>query len=359
MLTLDRYVLRQFLSYLATILLVLAGLYGLIEFLEKVDTFIEHGAGLADYFDYPLYKLPLMLSQMLPMAVLLAAFATIGLLSRTQQLTAFKSGGIGVARLAWPLFLAGALLCLVMFAGGWMVPWSTREARIVFDTRVKGDSEPLHRTNDLYFRDGRRILAIDRSFPERNAVQGVTLIDFDERFRLVRRLEAASATHQGDGRWLLRDTVTRSFGPAGEVTGFARDPEQVVDLGRRPEQLVELWYQPEEMTSPELWRLSERLDREGHDARRYRAEWQLRFAQIFTPLVMVLLGVPFALQRGRQANLGVGVALSLATFALYYLLQAIGMALGTAALLPLPLGAWAANILLLLVGGWLFLTLDS
>jgi lipopolysaccharide export system permease protein len=77
------------------------------------------------------------------------------------------------------------------------------------------------------------------------------------------------------------------------------------------------------------------------------------------PLVVILLGVPFALQRGRQATLGLGVALSLAVFVIYILLQAIGMALGTAGLLPLPLAAWSANLLLLLVGSWLFLTLDS
>lgn len=359
MLTLDRYLLKLFLSHLAIILVVLVGLYGLIDFLEKVDTFLEHGAGFAHYLDYPLYKLPLMLSQMLPMAVLLAVFVTIGLLSRTHQLTALKSCGIGVGRVMRPLFVAGALLCLVLYAGGWVVPWSTREARVVLDIQIKGDAHPEQRTNDLYFRDGQRIISVDRSIPQHNEVQGLTLLDFNEQFRLIRRMEAASAVHQGEGHWLLRNAVVRNFSPDGDVTGFARHAEFAVDFGRRPEDLIELWYQPGEMTSPELRRLAERLEREGHDALRYRAEWQLRLAQAFTPLVMILLGVPFALQRGRQANLGVGVALSLATFACYYLLQAVGMAFGTAGLLPLPLAAWAANILLLLVGAWLFLTLDS
>jgi lipopolysaccharide export system permease protein len=77
------------------------------------------------------------------------------------------------------------------------------------------------------------------------------------------------------------------------------------------------------------------------------------------PLIVVLLGAPFALQRGRQATLGVGVALSLAVFVVYLLLQAVGMALGTAGLLPLPLAAWAANLLLLLLGAWLFLRTEE
>jgi lipopolysaccharide export system permease protein len=359
MLTLDRYLLKQFITHFATILIILAGLYGMIDFLEKVDTFIEHDAGFAEYLYYPLYKQPLILSQMLPMAVLLATFVTIGLLARTHQLTAFKSCGIGIGRISRPLFLAGALLCLAMLAGGWAVPWSTRESSRIYDTEVRGNPRPESLTSNLYFRDGKRIISIARSIPAQNQIQGLTLLDFDEHFKLARRLEAPVASHQGHGRWLLSGAVERNFSPAGEVTVFERHPEVTIDFGRRPEELVELWYQPEEMTTPELRRLTVRLESEGHDSRRYLAEWHLRLAQAFTPLMMVLLGVPFALQRGRQASLGSGVALTLAIFALYYLLQAVGMALGTAGLLPLPIGAWAANLLLLLTGTWLFLTLDN
>ncbi len=37
---------------------------------------------------------------------------------------------------------------------------------------------------------------------------------------------------------------------------------------------------------------------------------QLRIAQGFMPFIVVLLGIPFALQRGRQATFGVGAAFS-------------------------------------------------
>ena len=74
---------------------------------------------------------------------------------------------------------------------------------------------------------------------------------------------------------------------------------------------------------------------------------------------MVLIGIPFALHRGRQASIGFGIGVSLAAFSAYFACQAVGMALGMANLLPLSLAAWAANILLLLVGFWLFLTLNN
>ncbi|MHB8707311.1 MAG: LPS export ABC transporter permease LptG [Desulfuromonadales bacterium] len=359
--TLDRHIAALFIRNLAVVLLALVGLYGLIEFIEKIDDFIEHQATLGHYLRYPLHKLPFMLDQALPMGILLAAFATVGLLARTSQITALRSCGIGLWQATRPLFCLGVLLCLATFlSNAWLVPWSAREAAYIMATEIKGKEAIESATENLYFRDKQRIISVTESFPERREVQGLTLLELSETFRLSRRVEAVTARHQEGGRWLLLDATDRRFDPETQnIVSFNRHVELSLDLGRPPEEMLEVWYKPQEMTFTELLALDSRLRREGRDPARYQAEWQLRLARSATPLLMVLLGVPFALHRGRKANLGLGIAVSLTTFLAYYALQAIGMALGTAGLLPLTLAAWAANLLLLLVGAWLFLTLDS
>jgi len=359
--TINRHVAGLFVRHLAVILLVLVGLYGLIEFIEKVDDFIEFQANPVHYLSYPLYKLPLMLDQSLSMGILLAAFATIGLLSRTNQITALRSCGIGLWQSTRALFAIGVLLCLAAFAGSaWLVPWSARQSHYLLATEIKGGKPVAQQTENLYFRDGQRIITVAESFPERGEVRGLTVLEFDNDFRLTRRVEAVSARHLDGGRWLLTDASTRTFDPATQdVTGYNRQWQLTVDTGRPPEELTEIWYKPEEMTFTELLSLDSRLRQSGQESIRYRAEWHQRLARSATPLLMVLLGVPFALHRGRKASLALGIAVSLATFLVYFALQAIGMAFGTAGLLPIPLAAWAANLLLLLVGAWLFLTLDS
>jgi lipopolysaccharide export system permease protein len=347
--------------HLAIVLLVLLGLYGLIEFIERVDDFIEFHAGTAHYFYYPLYKLPLMFDQALPMGVLLAAFATVGLLSRTSQITALRSCGIGLWQSTRAMFVIGMLLCLAAFAcSAWLMPWSARQSAYILATEIKGNKALTQQTENLYFRDGQRIISVAQSFPERGEVRGLRLLEFDATFRLTRRVEAVSAQHTQGGHWLLREATFRTFDPATQnITGYERQREFSLDLGRPPEELTEIWYKPQEMTFTELLRLDRLLRETGQDSIRYRAEWQQRLARSATPLLMVLLGVPFAMHRGRKAGLGLGIAVSLATFLVYFALQAIGMAFGIAGLLPLPLAAWSANLLLLLVGAWLFLTLDS
>lgn len=357
---LDRYLLTCFLRQLALMLAVLVGLYGLIEFIERVDDFIGNGAAFLDYLSYPLLKLPLMITQTLPMALLLAAFTTIGQLSRTQQLTALRGGGVSFWQTTRPLFACGLLLCLVMLgANGWLAPWSNREARYILAAKPGGKPAREEVSRDLYLRNSQGFLSVAKAFPERGEIRGVTLIESGANFRPQRRLEAGSAIHLDDHRWLLREVSERRFSPQGGVSGFSRQETLEVDLGYSPEELRDVWALPAELSVSELWQLTGRLGGQGRDVQRYRAELHFRLAQSLMPLIVILLGVPFALQRGRQATLGIGVALSLAVFVLYILLQAVGMALGTARLLPLPVAAWAANLLLLLIGAWLFLRTED
>jgi lipopolysaccharide export system permease protein len=358
--TLDRYVISQFLRNLGIILAVLVALYSLIEFIERVDDFIERGAALSHYLRYPLFKLPLMATQTLPMALLLAAFATIGQLSRTQQITALRCSGIGLWEIARPLLVAGAIFCLVMLIGnGWVLPWSNREANYVLQTELAGEAPREVVTRDLYLREQQRIMRIAHAYPERGEIHGVMVLELDDQLKPVRRLDATKARYVGDGKWRLFQVKERRFGPGGQkLTGFTQSAEQLIS-GRDPRELSEKWADPAQLSLTELLQLSNRLQRDGQDPRRYQGELQLRIAQGFMPFIVVLLGIPFALQRGRQATFGVGVALTLGVFVTYIVLQAISMALGTAGLLPLPLAAWSANLLLLLIGSWLFLTLDN
>ena len=357
----DRYLTALFLRQLGLVLATLVGLYGLIEFVERIDNFIEQGATLLHYLRYPLFKLPLMATQTLPMALLLAAFATVGHLSRTQQLTALRSGGISFWQATRPLFLCGALFSLLMLvANSWLVPWSNRESRYILHTELSDRQETGQHHRDLYLRDGQRILSVAQSFPHRGEIQGLTLLELDPHFNLQRRVEAAAAHYVTGHRWRLQNVTERHFDPETHaITSFAKRGEELVDLGYGPHELSSIWAEPEELSLPELGAFADQLRRQGQNPQRYEIEQHFRVAQSLMPLIVILLGVPFAFQRGRQATFGVGVALGLGVFIVYILLQAIGMALGSAGLLPLPLAAWAANLLLLLVGSWLFLTRDS
>lgn len=359
--TLDRYILQTFVRNLVLVLLTLISLYALIEFLEKVDDFIEHRATFADYLLYPLLHLPVMIANSLPMAVLLATFATIGGFSRTSQLTAMLCGGISFARISRPLFLCSLVLAMVIMAGNlWLVPWSSRESNYLLRTKISGKGPQGVTSRDIYFRDGNRMISVNQAFPSRGLVHGLTIVEINDQFIPTRRIQAQQAHYAEDGHWWLEQVAIWDFSPETRgVTAFEKRQELRLDLRRQPADMLLLWDRPEDLALGELTSLTAKLRHEGHDPKVYQMEAQMRFARAAIPVIMVLVGLPFALQRGRNASFSLGIVISLVIFAVYFILQAVFAVFGAIAVLPPAVAAWAANILMALVGTWLLLRIHQ
>ena len=355
--TLDRYILKAFIRNLALVLLILVSLYSLVEFLETVDDFIEHQAALKYYVLYPLHHLPVMIANSLPMAVLLATFATIGGFSRSNQLTAMLCGGISFSRVSRPLFLGSlVLVSLLILANLWLVPWSTRESNYIKRTEITGQDSGKVSSKDLYFRDGNRIISINHAFPARSVVLGLTMVEFNDKFMPVKRIQAEKAEHVSNGQWQLENAVTWSFIPETRaVASFAKQAELLINLKRQPSEMLQLWDRPEDLTVDELLRLTEKLQDEGYDPKAYQVEMHMRFARAAVPIIMVLVGIPFALQRGRNASFSLGIVISLIIFVIYFILYAVFAVFGAISVLPPVIAAWSANILMALIGTWFFL----
>ncbi|MBE0577460.1 MAG: LPS export ABC transporter permease LptG [Desulfuromonadales bacterium] len=359
--TLDRYILNAFSRNLALVLLVLVSLYSLVEFLENVDDFIEHQAELRYYLLYPVYHLPVIIANTLPMAVLLATFTTIGAFSRSNQLTAMLCGGISFSRLSRSLFLGSLILVLfLIIANLWLVPWSSRESNYIKRTEIKGKASQEVSSEDLYFREGNSIISINHAFPARGIVLGITIVEFNDKFMPVKRVQAEKAEHVNNNQWQLKDAVTWSFIPETRaLASFDRQSELLIDLKRRPSEMLRLWERPEDMTIDDLLSFTEKLKKEGYDPKAYQVEAHMRFARAVVPVIMVLVGIPFALQRGRNASFSLGIVISLIIFVVYFILYAVFAVFGTIAVLPPAIAAWAANILMALLGTWFFLRVQA
>ena len=358
MTTLDRYITTLFVKNLAFILLALVSLYAVIEFIEKVDDFIENQAALVYYLLYPIYNLPLMISNTLPMAVLLGAFATIGELSRTNQLTALLGGGISITRIGRSMFLTGFLLCgLLLACNLWLTPLGIQETEYIKDVKIKNKTKNVAgESKDIYFRNADSIVHISRSFPQRGTLIGVTIVTFDERFQPVERLQAVSGHYQGSGLWAFEEVKIWQFSVEDKtIQGYEERAEWQLELGKEPSQVTQLWNNPEEMTHDELYRIIRTLQEDGHDSRAFQLESHLRLSKACIPLIMVLLGMPFALQRGRRPSFARGIIISLAVFVVYFVLYAVFAALGSSAILSPVVAAWAANVLMTLTATWMFL----
>jgi lipopolysaccharide export LptBFGC system permease protein LptF len=115
---------------------------------------------------------------------------------------------------------------------------------------------------------------------------------------------------------------------------------------------------PEQTSIQELRDEIDVLAKGGYDTTRLNVEFWQKTSSVATPLVTVLLGLPFAFKVGRRGSMyGVGVGLILAI--VFWAIAAISNALGLETILPPFLSAWAPNILFAAVGAYLLLFIPT
>ena len=81
----------------------------------------------------------------------------------------------------------------------------------------------------------------------------------------------------------------------------------------------------------------------------YEIEMYLKFTQAFACFIMFLIGAPLGAII-RKGGLGMPVIISIVFFIIYYVLSILGEKYGREGVAPVPLGMWAANLILLPVG---------
>src|SRR5690606_21566227 len=112
---LDRYLLGQFLSWSAIGLATFVLLFVVVDLFEKIDIFVDYKTSLPTIVRFYAYGLTTIITQVLPVALLLGALLSLGQLRKFGELTAMQASGRSPWRLAVPLLLAALLLSILQY----------------------------------------------------------------------------------------------------------------------------------------------------------------------------------------------------------------------------------------------------
>ncbi len=353
---LNRYILGAYFRIFFLALGAFLGIYLLVEFFERVDDFLEHQARLSLYVLYFLNKIPQIVSQVTPLAVLMGVFMTVGGFGRTNELTAMRAGGVSLLRISTPLLAVSLATTLgVMAINEYLLPLSVKKSNYIFRTEVGGKPEVSFKRDRVWFREGDKIVNVRLALPEKETLQGISIYDLNDDFHLDRRIDAAQAAYENN-HWRFEKVTERLFTASGNnLEKVVHLPDKEYKLSKTPEDFKSTVAKNEELGFRQLRQLAHKLKAEGYDATRYRVDMHSRLATPFSCLIMAFLGIPFALQKGRGANLATGVTISVAIGIGYFILQAILLAFGYSGVIPPLVAAWSANILFGLMSIWLML----
>ena len=341
---LDRYVGRQYLKLLLLSFVGLLGIFYVATFLEISDRLFRGDTTLDVVLEYFWYATPQFVYYVLPISALVSTLVTVGLLTRTSELTVMKACGISLYRVALPLVVFALLWSGALFGMSEsflaeanreaedlrrVIRGGTRQYVDVLQRRwLMGDDGAIH--HYAHFDAGEATL------------HAVTAYRFAEQeWRLSERLFAGAAVHEDE--WRGRDVWVREFGADRRPGAFATAADRRLPIAP-PESFATERPDAERMNYRQLARHITELSASGVDVLPLRVELERKLSFPFVTLILTLIAVPFAVTTGHHGALsGVGLGIVLALS--YWVVVSVFAAIGSAGILAPVLAAWAPNVL--------------
>ncbi len=354
-----RYIVFTFMKYFAIVMVTVVIIYLAIDVFAGVDRFLASPVSNYDTALYYIYKIPLVVSELAPVAVLLGVLAVFGLMSRNNEIVALKSGGISMFYLLKPVVALGVVFAAALFLFSEVaVPVSIFKSNEIDAQRRGGDQRSsLSARQDIWIRHADGLAHAKYFHPREEVIFGVSLYFLDDDYKLARRIDARRAEYR-DGRWVFYDSMIQHLERPDMDIRIDHREETPLELDLEPSDFQRMVVESEEMSITDLHRYIKRVEREGYDATDYRVDFYGKTAFPFVCLIMAVMGAGIVLLGKTKDIMLSGFAYGIVFGFAYWFIYSFSLSMGYGGLMPPLLAAWAANILYGLGVGLMLLYID-
>ncbi|HEY8280696.1 MAG TPA: LPS export ABC transporter permease LptG [Bdellovibrionota bacterium] len=353
---LDRYIAAEFwkglLAAMATFLVLYLG--G-----DTLRQGLREDVPAAYAMQFTLYSLPDILVLLLPAACLMGTLISLSGFARRNELTAMFASGVSLGRISFVIMSLVFMLCCISFVvTDRVIPPMAKMRSHFLRTVIQGkpDLQTDIKQNKIWYRS-RNLIYNLRSFnPRKNEISGLSIYTFDDNFDLVQQIEASRANYV-DGKWVLADGLLTLF---EDDTGYPvtkHFDRQTMSLSESPGDFKEIEKEVETLRLKNLWKYIQRNKSAGIDTRTYEVVFWSKTSMALVPLIMALLGIPFASKHHRHASVARDISLCFFIVVAYWLMFSAALSMGKTGWIPPFWAAWTPNFLFFAFG--LFMVLRT
>jgi lipopolysaccharide export system permease protein len=356
--TIARYLLREFARSFVLCLTAFVGLYLCVDFFDHFSGFLSHGAATSLIILYFALKIPLIITQMVPVAVLSAMLLSLGGLARRSELMAMRSCGVSLWQIGGPLVLASLLIALMSLAWSeYVVPSASIQAHYIDTVQIKNKKFKGHFNEaEIWYHGQGNFTNINRFDANRNEIYGLTRYEFDSSFQLRRIVEARLARWTGHD-WRASDVQEMRFDQDGSLETSVIAPSEL-KIDETPEDFTAVHRDAEDLSYQALSREVDDLRSKGIDTTDASVDLWLKLAVPFIGVIMALIAIPLASRHNRGSGVAASVGAALVVGFSYWVVLALTTSLGRGGVMPAPLAAWSANLIFAAIGLIFFLSAE-
>ena len=358
---LDRYILLQVLEiFVMGIVIFTSIIFASDTFITLIKQITLYGIPFNIAMMIVLLNLPQVFVMAIPMSVLFSTVMTLNRLSLSSEITVMRACGIGINRIAKPIFIFAAAMSLLTFViNETIVPVTNSQSKTLAVWALGQKNIPNGKQNFTFkeiktdengHHSMKRLFFVQKC--EDNTLKNVSVVDFSDP-KTIQVVQSQTGKTSPEG-WQFNRGAAYTMNKDEKVLNTTWFDQSIVDFGMDvKESLTE-----DEATQYNviaLWKYIENNSKK-HDPKThsiFKIELHNKFAFPFTTVVLVLLGVPLAITPPR-VRYNRGFLFSILIIFLYYLLRALSLSFGENMAVSPFLAAWIPNFVLIILGSILY-----
>jgi len=346
---LPRYIAGRFIHLAMFSFAILLVAYLLIDVMERLAWFSRYHATGLEILHFYAARVVLLASRVIPMSLLVATALTVSLLAVEGELIGMRSCGIPAPSALLPvLFISAMVVPVDAILNNVLVPRTNAIADELKRSEIKGKfARQLEerRKNAVWYRLGNKILEAKRFDPDRGSAWDLSIYEIGEDRLPVRRIDATSARHVGNGWWLLTDPVRIDISEGKVRTMPAPN---FANLGEALPAEVDTMH----LSVGDLLGLIEEAENDNVDPRPLRVDYHVKLAQPLACIVLPALLLFFAVGGPPFPGPAQTLLLSAVVGIGYILLTGVSRSLGYGGALPPAIGGWGPILIFLAVAAF-------
>lgn len=354
--TLAIYLGRRYFTSLFMTTMLLSALVFLLDFIEitrRLSSKVDVGGDIAMRLVF--LKMPDMILQIAPFAVLLGTLTCFARLSKDQELIAIRASGMPARQfLLPPLFV-----CLMVGLFNLFVFNPFSAATLKSHQRIENELFPgsaqglVTKGGDLWLkqREGNQdyIIYARKVGENGKSLEDTTVFMFREDGSFEKRIDTPLMTIE-DEKWIIEQPLILKVGQISE-----REDEIELPTTLTPEMIQNSFTSPSTLSIWELKKFIRLLKETGFPTQTHEMYFQKLIATPALNLALFLIGVPFALHFSRHRSLASMILIGLGFGFIFRMFTDLIGTYGMAGQLNIVLAAWIPTAMATFIGLALFL----
>lgn len=352
---LDKYILRQVIEmFIMGVAVFTSIIFASDTFLTLIKQISLFGIPFNVALIMIILNLPQVIVMTIPMGVLLSTVMTLNGLSLKSEITVMRACGIGLNRIAKPIFIFAILMSICSFLiNETIVPVMTKQSKDLALWALGQKNIPEGKQN-FVFKELNDSGSIKRlfyvGFCENKVLHNITVLDTAKE-GTIQVLQADEGKTSPEG-WEFQKGAVYTVSDDGKILNTTLFDSSVVKFGLDMSNELNKNV-AKEMNFTKLINYLRTNVLEKEESNILHIELYDKLALPLTTIALVLIGVPLAITPPR-VRYNRGFLFSILIIFAYYLIRALSISFGEAGTLPAFLGAWMPNIILTIIGTMLY-----